>query len=61
MKKDEIRAVEMTRRIRDSHYRLLKGKTSEECIRFYEQKAEQLRKSIDWKSQAQASQSKSPS
>jgi hypothetical protein len=35
MKAPEIRAVEMVRRIRDRHARLLKGKTTDEVIAFY--------------------------
>jgi len=39
MKKKQIKAVDMVRRIRDKHYELLKGKTTEERIAFYRQKA----------------------
>jgi hypothetical protein len=35
MKTTEIRAVEMVRRIRDRHARLLTGKTVPEIIKFY--------------------------
>jgi hypothetical protein len=35
MKITEIRAVEMVRRIRDRHARLLTGKTTSEIISFY--------------------------
>ncbi len=35
MKTANIRAVEMVRRIRDRHARLLKGKTTAEVIAFY--------------------------
>lgn len=39
MKNGEIKAVEMVRRIRDRHYEMLKGKTAEERIAFYREKA----------------------
>jgi hypothetical protein len=35
MKATRIRAVEMVRRIRDRHARILKGKTNSEIIAFY--------------------------
>lgn len=35
MKAPRIRAVDMVRRIRDRHARILKGKTSREIIAFY--------------------------
>lgn len=35
MKAPKVRAVEMVRRIRDSHARRLRGKTAEEVIAFY--------------------------
>ena len=35
MKATRVRAVEMVRRIRDRHARILKGKTSTEIIAFY--------------------------
>jgi hypothetical protein len=35
MKSPKIRAVEMVRRIRDQHARLLTGKTTAEVIAFY--------------------------
>ncbi len=35
MKAARIRAVEMVRRIRDRHARILKGKTTTEIIAFY--------------------------
>ncbi len=40
MAKNEIKAVEMTRRIRDAHYEQLKGKSPEERIEFYRRKAQ---------------------
>ena len=40
MGKNEIKAVEMTRRIRDAHYEQLKGKSPEERIAFYKWKAQ---------------------
>ena len=38
----EIKAVEMTRRIRDAHYAKLADKTTEERIAFYHEKARAL-------------------
>lgn len=38
----EIKAVEMTRRIRDAHYAELADKTPEERIAFYHEKARAL-------------------
>jgi len=38
----EIKAVEMTRRIRDAHRAELEGKTPEERIAFYRQRARLL-------------------
>ncbi len=46
MKKDNIDAVEMTRRIRDAHYQQLKGKTYRERIEFYRMKAQKLHRRI---------------
>jgi hypothetical protein len=40
MGKNEIKAVEMTRKIRDAHYEQLKGRSAEERIAFYKQKAQ---------------------
>lgn len=42
MEKTEIRAVEMTRRIRARHAEQLRGATAEERIRFYRDKAKRL-------------------
>jgi vacuolar-type H+-ATPase subunit H len=39
MAPNEIKAVEMIRRIRDRHHELLKGKTPEERTALYEAKA----------------------
>lgn len=39
MAQNEIKAVEMVRRIRDRHHEQLKGKTPEERTAFYEAKA----------------------
>ena len=44
-----IKAVELVRRIRDQHYEQLKGKTQEERLAFYRDKAQVLRQ----KAQAQ--------
>lgn len=38
----EIKAVEMTRRIRDAHHAVLEGKSPEERIAFYREKARAL-------------------
>ena len=37
-----LKAVEMTRRIRDQHYEQLKDKTHAERIAFYQQQAQEL-------------------
>jgi hypothetical protein len=37
---EKIRAVEMVRKIRDAHYRATKGKSHEEILRFYRDKAQ---------------------
>jgi len=42
----EIKAVEMVRKIRDEHYRILKGKSFEERQAFYRQKSRSLRAKI---------------
>ena len=39
MVKNEIRVVELVRKIRDEHYVELQGKTIEERIAFYEEEA----------------------
>ena len=38
----KLKAVEMTRRIRDQHYEQLKDKTHAERIAFYKQQAQEL-------------------
>ncbi len=38
----KLKAVEMTRRIRDQHYEQLKQKTHAERIAFYQQQAQEL-------------------
>lgn len=45
MKSEEIRAVEMTRRIRDEMYEETKHLSQEELIRFFHEKAEEVRAS----------------
>ena len=42
MEKIEIKAVELTRRIREAHAEELRGATREDRIRFYREKAKQL-------------------
>jgi hypothetical protein len=46
MDKTKIKAVEMTRRIRDAHLEQLRGKTPEEWAVFYREKASALQASI---------------
>lgn len=57
MAKNEIKAVEMTRRIRDAHYEQLKGKSPEERIAFYRRKAQAVESHVadDAKGPASAS------
>ena len=38
-----IKTVEVFRNIRDEHYRILKGKSYEERLKFYRRKAHSLR------------------
>ncbi len=48
MKKTEIDAVELVRRIRDKHYEETRGKSKAEQLRYYEEKAASLeRKSAE--------------
>jgi hypothetical protein len=42
MKKTEVKAIEMIRRIREAHYEQLQGKTHEEQMAFYRAKAQQM-------------------
>ena len=42
MKKTEIKTLEMIRRIREAHYEQLKGKTPQERIAFYREKAQKM-------------------
>lgn len=46
MKKHEIKAVDLVRRIRDEQYERLKGKTREERRAFYRQQAEALHEKL---------------
>ncbi len=41
-----LKTIEMTRRIREHHYELLKTKTPAERIAFYRQKAQELHKRL---------------
>lgn len=43
MEKNNINAVKMVREIRDRHYKLLKGKSVDEQIAFYREKANRMR------------------
>ena len=47
MKKQSIKAVEMTRRIRDTHYEQFKGKPMEERIAYYKERARAFNEKID--------------
>jgi hypothetical protein len=42
MKKTEIKAIEMIRRIREAQYEQLKDKTTQERIAFYREKARRM-------------------
>ncbi len=46
MKRDDIKAVEMTRRIRDAHYEQLKGKSWDEQVAFYKEQALHLHEAL---------------
>lgn len=46
MRKNEIKAVELVRRIRDEHYEQLKDKSPEEQLDFYRKQAEELHKEL---------------
>ncbi|CAN2042440.1 hypothetical protein GMMP15_810026 [Candidatus Magnetomoraceae bacterium gMMP-15] len=46
MKKQNIKTIEMTRRIRDAHYKQLKCKTRQERIAFYRNKAKRLHQNV---------------
>lgn len=46
MKKNEVKAVELVRRIRDEHYEQLKDKSPEEQLEFYRKQAEELHKEL---------------
>lgn len=52
MNKSVIKAVEMARRIRDSHYEQLKDKTPEERIAFYKAKAAHLESWLEEKAKS---------
>ena len=51
-----MKAVKMTRRIRDTHYEQLKGKTWEERVAFYKEQARALHKELGSTSQQQSKQ-----
>ncbi len=42
MEKTEIKAIDMTRRIRERHYEQIQGKTHEDRVAFYRAKAQAL-------------------
>jgi len=44
MRRKQIKAVEVVRRIRDEHHELLKGKSTGERIEFYRRKAQAVGK-----------------
>lgn len=44
MKKNEVKTIELVRRIREAHYEQLQGKTHAEQIAFYRAKAQQMNK-----------------
>lgn len=46
MKKNEIKAVELVRAIRDAQYEVLKDKTSEERREFYRKEAAELHRRL---------------
>lgn len=46
MRNGEIKAVDFVRRIREEHYRRLKGKAPEERRAFYRQQAEALHEKL---------------
>jgi hypothetical protein len=46
MKRDDIKAVEMTRRIRDAHYEKLKEKSWDEQVAFYKERARHLHEEL---------------
>ena len=52
MKATKIRAIEMVRRIRDRHARLLAGKTPSEIIAFYRAAGEAAMEDVQQRSKA---------
>ncbi len=58
MAKNEIKAVEMVRRIRDRHYKLLKGKTAQERIAFYREQARRMNVEAQQISQSKLAETK---
>ena len=51
-----MKAVQMTRRIRDTHYEQLKDKTWEERVAFYKEQAQALHKELERTQQQQTKQ-----
>ena len=45
--KTDIHAVDMVRRIRDEHAKLLRGKTDEEVIEFFRRLGAEVRSKLD--------------
>ena len=43
METSNIKIVEIVRKIRDRHYKILKGKSDEEKLAFYQEKAKRMR------------------
>lgn len=46
MKNEEIKAVDLVRRIRDEHYAILKGKSAAERRQFYRERAKKLQEEL---------------
>ncbi len=49
MKKQPVKAVEMTRQIRDAHYEQFKDKPVEERIAYYKEQARAFHKELEQK------------
>ena len=47
MKKQSVKAVEMTRRIRDAHYEQFKDKPIEERVAYYKERARAFNEKVD--------------
>jgi hypothetical protein len=60
MKKQTIKAVEMVRRIRDTHYEQLRDMSPDERIAFYRAKAQRWQDQVEAQHQKQASSETQP-